>query len=299
MSEASPETISIPPAVRESAISSLGAFFEPLNHIDRRVLGDDHVNPGRYLENIRTLDAVADLRGKKVLEIGVGYGVSLAIMLKQFGADAVGVEPASAGFDASFRSAAAVLEANGLDPLRVIDATGENLPFADASFDVVYSNNVLEHTQRPAQVLREAVRCLKPGGILYVEVPNYLSYYEGHYMVPQPPILWRGMLALWVRWVFRRDPRFARTLRTEINPAWMRRTLRDIAREHPLEVCTLGEERFLERLAKPFVFQTESVRGVAQRLVRSAQRLNVANWMGHAIVALNGHYPIVLVARRH
>jgi hypothetical protein len=41
------------------------------------------------------------------------------------------------------------------------------------------------------------------------------------------------------------------------------------------------------------------VRGVAQRLVRSAQRLNVANWMGHAIVALNGHYPIVLVARRH
>jgi len=32
---------------------------------------------------------------------------------------------------------------------------------------------------------------------------------------------------------------------------------------YPINVQTFGEERFLARLAKPFVFQTEAVRGVA------------------------------------
>jgi len=48
-------------------------------------------------------------------------------------------------------------------PWRVIDAAGELLPFGDASFDVVYSNNVLEHTSKPAQVLREGSACPKAG----------------------------------------------------------------------------------------------------------------------------------------
>jgi len=298
MADTACATLIIPAAVRESAIASLGAYFEPLNHVDRRVLGDDHVNPQRYLRNIEALDAAVALHGKRVLEIGAGYGVSLALMLKHFHADAVGVEPASAGFDASFKCALAVLDANGLDSSRVIDASGEALPFADQSFDIVYSNNVLEHTQRPEQVLREAMRVLRPGGTLYVEVPNYLSYYEGHYMIPQPPILWRGLLAGWVKWVYRRDAAFARTLRTEINPIWLKRTLRGIARTYPLQVRTLGEASFLERLARPFEFQTDAVRGAAHGAIRVIQSLNVGNWIGRLIVTLKGHYPIILIAIR-
>jgi ubiquinone/menaquinone biosynthesis C-methylase UbiE len=294
-----PPELCIPANVRDSAIASLGAYFEKINGVDRVVLGHDHVDPDRYFKNIETLNAHLPLQGKKLLEIGSGYGVSLALMLQRFGVNAMGVEPASQGFDESFRCARAVLEANQLDPMRVIDAAGECLPFGDASFDVVYSNNVLEHTSKPAQVLREAVRVLKPGGTLYVEVPNYLSYYEGHYLIPQPPIIWRGLLAGWVKWVYRRDPSFARTLRTEINPIWLRKTLREISQVYPITVETFGEERFLARLAKPFVFQTEAVRGVAQRAIRLLQALNYRNWVGHLIVKLNGHYPIILVATRN
>jgi len=41
---------------------------------------------------------------------------------------------------------------------------GRILPFADASFDVVYSSQVLEHVRDPALQLREVARTLRPGG---------------------------------------------------------------------------------------------------------------------------------------
>lgn len=290
--------LNIPAHVTEMAIHSLGAYFEKLNGVDKETLGRDHINPVRYLHNIEAIDEETPLAGKKLLEIGSGFGLSLALMLKRFDVDAYGIEPASQGFDDSFVCAHAILEANGLDSSRLINAVGEDIPFADETFDVVYSNNVLEHTSNPAAVLREAFRVLKPGGKLFCEVPNYLSYYEGHYLVPQPPILWNGLLRMWVHWVFRRDPSFAQTLRTEINPVWLRKTLRQINQVYALELNTLGEHRFLQRIARPIIFQTDALRGNAGRLIQILQRINWGNWIGRLLVGMQAHYPIFIVATR-
>jgi SAM-dependent methyltransferase len=65
--------------------------------------------------------------------------------------------------------------------------TGATLPFADASFDVVISNHVIEHVGGPADQLRhltEARRVLRPGGVLYLAVPNRWSLVEPHYRLP-------------------------------------------------------------------------------------------------------------------
>jgi SAM-dependent methyltransferase len=294
----SPLTIHVPDGVIAISIDRVGAYFEPLCRVAKEVLGRDHVNPERYLRNIQNLAVETPLAGKTLLEIGSGFGISLALMLKYFSVDAYGIEPASEGFESSNSCAREIMASNGLDPSRVIDAVGERIPFPDASFDIVYSNNVLEHTQKPALVLSEALRVLKPGGRLFIEVPNYLAYYEGHYLLPQPPIFWNGMLAAWVGWVFRRDPQFARTLRTEINPIWIRKTMRSIERRYAHVVLTLGEERFLERFSKPLLFQTDAVAGAAGHLVRGMQFLNRRNWIGRLFVRLQAHYPIVLIATR-
>lgn len=47
-----------------------------------------------------------------------------------------------------------------------IDDITSRLPFADASLDVVYTHQTLLHVPAPVSVIREALRVLKPGGVL-------------------------------------------------------------------------------------------------------------------------------------
>lgn len=64
---------------------------------------------------------------------------------------------------------------------------GATLPFADASFDVVLSNHVIEHVGGEAEQrlhLQEARRVLRPGGTLYLAAPNRWSLVEPHYRLP-------------------------------------------------------------------------------------------------------------------
>jgi len=50
------------------------------------------------------------------------------------------------------------------DGMSVISASGEDIPFPDASFDVAFCSNVLDHVSDPRQVMTEMARVLKPGG---------------------------------------------------------------------------------------------------------------------------------------
>jgi ubiquinone/menaquinone biosynthesis C-methylase UbiE len=100
----------------------------------------------------------ASSRGKRVLEIGVGMGADYLEWLKA-GADATGVDLSAASLERARRRC----ELAELQPdLRLADA--EHLPFADDTFDLVYSYGVMHHSPNTPQCLREAWRVLKPGG---------------------------------------------------------------------------------------------------------------------------------------
>ena len=69
----------------------------------------------------------------------------------------------------------AVLRKKGL---KVIEAWTPPMPMADGSSDVVYADQVLEHMRGiddARQFTAEALRSLKPGGIFFVVVPDYLK----------------------------------------------------------------------------------------------------------------------------
>jgi SAM-dependent methyltransferase len=65
-------------------------------------------------------------------------------------------------------------------------AAGEWLPYADESFDLVLSHEVIEHVTDDRQSVAEMVRVLRPGGRAIIFCPNRLYPFEthGHY--------WRG-----------------------------------------------------------------------------------------------------------
>jgi len=119
----------------------------------------------------------------KYLEIGVGQGFNLINSLKD-NYNIVGIEPGnSLGFVGRYQLAIDLMKANGIqDPeSKLFQAVAEDLPFEDKSFDFVFSIAVLEHVNDIEKVFIESDRVLKDGGIMYMNIPNYNSFFEGHY----------------------------------------------------------------------------------------------------------------------
>jgi SAM-dependent methyltransferase len=87
------------------------------------------------------------------------------------------------GIERSWRNARVAV---GIDPdlqslagrspgLPVLQGSGEHLPFAVGSFDLVVSVWVLEHLETPGRVFGEVARVLKPGGHFIFLTPNALN----------------------------------------------------------------------------------------------------------------------------
>jgi ubiquinone/menaquinone biosynthesis C-methylase UbiE len=287
----------ITPAAIAQARDGQGIYFQPIIRVEPLRFAADMLDPRRAVDQAAVLEAYAPLSGKKVLEIGSGAGVTHVVWSKSYHIDGWGVEPEGHGFGDTASISRELIRANGLDPSRILNATGEALPFPDQTFDIVYSTNVLEHTDDPAQVLREAVRVLKPGGMLQVICPNYFSYFDGHYAAFHPPIFSNAFFRWWIKWVWRRDPAFAATIRTEINPVWVRRQLKEIGKDVPLSVRTLGQQKFRERMRSADVPSMGALSVIA-RLVAVARRLGLSAAAAELMIAAQGWTPLIITAKR-
>lgn len=82
--------------------------------------------------------------------------------------------------------------------LRAIDEKARSLPFADATFDFVFSDQVLEHVQDHAWAFAEIERVMKPGAISLHIFPAKLKLTESHLLVPLAGLIQsRWWLTLW------------------------------------------------------------------------------------------------------
>ncbi len=119
-------------------------------------------------------------RGARLLEVGSGLGHLVGQLEDSF---------QTYGMDLNHwavRKSKAVIQTTSLQT-----ASAQELPFADASFNVVVIKHIVEHLPDPARAIREIGRVTEPGGILILATPNLSSLLKP----------WKGE-----RWIGYQDP---------------------------------------------------------------------------------------------
>lgn len=121
---------------------------------------------------VRLVEKYQKISGTKILDIGCGYG-SLAAVL----ASKKAVVTALDNDDHSLALAKKFLINKKVSLER---GRAEKMPFPGNSFDIVFLFDVIEHVQKPKIVINEAIRVLKPKGLIYIEFTPYYSIIGHH-----------------------------------------------------------------------------------------------------------------------
>ncbi len=126
--------------------------MDSLAHLVGDHIPEDHARQYRSQDYLR--DAMDSGDGPPLMvDLGCGVGGS-AVFARRYKPDIrwVGVDIMESGF------------ARQIEGEQVVLYDGVNLPFADDSIPLIYSNQVFEHVRHPEPLLREIRRVLEPGG---------------------------------------------------------------------------------------------------------------------------------------
>jgi len=115
----------------------------------------------------------------KIIEVGSGAHGLIFGFANNFG---IGVDPLAVDYKRLFPKWQQTAETAA--------AIGEELPFADDTFDIVLSDNVIDHAEQPLRIVDELVRVLKPGGLLYFTVNVHHPMYD---LVSRAHGLWNAV----------------------------------------------------------------------------------------------------------
>lgn len=127
------------------------------------------VKPEKFAQNQAVLDKffIEGIKGKKVLEIGVGGEGGIIINLCSNN-QVFGIDVSESAIENCKRMGLNVSLLN-------IDKT--HLPFPDKEFDIIFAFEVFEHFSNPQFALEEIRRTLKPEGKLLISIPSTYTYH--------------------------------------------------------------------------------------------------------------------------
>ena len=107
-------------------------------------------------------------KGMKALDIGAGIGKAM-IALEAAGFDVQGFEPSIPFYERA-------LSRMNIAEDKIQNAAIETVDFDAESFDFINFGAVLEHLYNPGQSIEKAMKWLKPGGLIHIEVPSALWF---------------------------------------------------------------------------------------------------------------------------
>ena len=129
------------------------------------------------------------VKGKNILDDCCGSG-GKTLLLSQMGAAKVtGIDIGESFIDEAKNFA----KSKGVSNIEFLAGDAHNLPFADKSFDMVFSFDAFEHVSNPEKMLSEVKRVLKPGGRFVMSFTTWGNR-QGHHMTDAINVPWAHML---------------------------------------------------------------------------------------------------------
>lgn len=162
-------------------------------------------------ETVSQISKELNLYNKKILEIGSGWGNNL-ISLRKKTKYVYGLEPDSEKIKICKEN----FKKLKINDIEVEQAMGEQCGYKNNQFDIVILSSVIEHVSDHKKVYQEIWRILKPGGVLFLQYPNYASFFEHHYKINAFPFVFinKTIGTIYLR-LKKRNPKF---FQEEINP---------------------------------------------------------------------------------
>ncbi|HYG74444.1 MAG TPA: class I SAM-dependent methyltransferase, partial [Planctomycetota bacterium] len=201
-------------------------------------------NSATTLYIARKINAIGAGRKLSILDVGCGEGVVMEQILDS--------GHSFYGYDLSYRKEKLRERLGNLfkedfeDRIRIAPDE-RTIPFADATFDVVYANQVFEHVKFIDRIFSECARVLKPDGVLITLFPLATYPVELHSKVPFAHWLPPGRLRVaWLRifQVLRLSPRRP-GMNARQSAEWWDETLRTITYYRFMnEIQALAEHYF-------------------------------------------------------
>lgn len=135
-------------------------------------------------EAVSNILANTPILGNLALDLGAGNGIG-SYALAQIGYQVTAVEPDASNL-IGYGALLSMVKETAL-PIEHFDGVGEDLPFEDESFSLVYARQVLHHAKNLQKMMAEIARVLKPGGLFIAcrehvidNKSSLLSFLENH-----------------------------------------------------------------------------------------------------------------------
>ncbi|MCU1359979.1 MAG: uncharacterized protein JWN99_1268 [Ilumatobacteraceae bacterium] len=137
-------------------------------------------------QTLRVIEGLDVAAGERVLEVGAGLGVASAYLSSR-GFEVTALEPGGVGFAEHLVVGAKLVELAGWNHSLLTVLVEQLDPALHGQFSLVFSNNVVEHVERPGTCFRAMASVLTPDGLMVHSCPNYSIPYEPHFGLPLLP----------------------------------------------------------------------------------------------------------------